>query len=190
MSLEKEIKKEAKRSKLSIVIIIMIIIVIIMLMILLYRYTINKTNKVDLEELYEQYVGTDKYINNEMIFTIDLPDNCRIKGTYKGDNFREIVASGSSLEKCSKYNYKAGKDPDNYTNKLIKDEIIDNIIEDLKSMCSQYTGVHDNDKKNDSSLTESDIEERNMRTCNRLNSSGCEYDRDKKKCIFNSDLII
>ena len=102
-----------------------------MIVVLLYRYTINKTNLVDLEGLYEQYVLSEKYLDDEMVFTIDLPDNCRIKGTYKGDDFREIIASGSKLDKCSRYNYRAGKDHDEYTNKLIKDEIVDNIIEDL-----------------------------------------------------------
>lgn len=186
MSVEKEIKKEVKKSKISVVIIILILVVIVMLVILLYRYTINKTNLIDLEDLYEQYVGTDKYLDNEMVFTIDLPDNCRIKGTYKGDDFREIVASGSRLDKCSKYNYRGGNDRDEYTNKLIKDEIVDNIIEDLTDMCGQYTGHHDKDKD----MSDNEKIEKNKELCNRLNSSGCEYDDMSKKCIFNSDLII
>lgn len=185
MGIEKEIKNEAKRSKLSIIIIILILVVMVMLFILLYRYTINKTNLIDLEELYEQYIGSDTYLDNEMVFTIDLPDNCKIKGTYKGDNFREIVASGSGLDKCSKYNYRAGKDHDEYTNKLIKDEIVDNIIEDLRDMCSQYTGYHDDDD-----ISENEKIEKNKKLCNRLNSSGCKYNEISKKCIFDSDLIL
>lgn len=53
-------------------------------------------------------------------------------------------------------------------------------------MCGQYTGHHDKDRD----MTETQKIEKNKLLCNRLNSSGCEYNEISKKCIFNSDMIL
>ena len=84
----------------------------------------DDTSRVNLEELYSMFEGVNELENN-MRFDIDI-EGCHIKGEYKGDHFRETVASGEH-ELCNRFNVKLGKDPDEYTDTIVRKEILDRI---------------------------------------------------------------
>ena len=84
----------------------------------------DDTSRVNLEELYSMFEGVNELENN-MRFDIDI-EGCHIKGEYKGDHFREIVASGEH-ELCNRFNVKLGKDPDEYTDTIVRKDILDRI---------------------------------------------------------------
>ena len=94
--------------------------------------------KVDLEELFKDFGGHNSP-ERTMRFTIDLPDECRLRGEYKGKVFRQIDASKGDL--CEEYRYENGKDPDKYTDKMVDEDVVYNIRRKLKQNCKE---VNDN----------------------------------------------
>ena len=84
----------------------------------------DTTSQVNLEELYSMFEGVNEFENN-MHFDIDI-EGCHIKGKYKGDHFRETVASGDH-EICNRFNVKLGTDPDKFTDTIVRKEILDRI---------------------------------------------------------------
>jgi len=113
------------------------VIVTIMLIISLFGCSDN-SRRVDLKEIYDVFEGINKF-ENHMNFDIDVK-GCNIKGEYKGDHFREVVAVGDH-ELCDRFNYKLGKDPDEYTDKIVKRDIIDKINRlQNKKNCNEMIG--------------------------------------------------
>ena len=85
---------------------------------------INKYNLINFYKADNMEDAIDRLENN-MRFDIDI-EGCHIKGEYKGDHFREIVASGEH-ELCNRFNVKLGKDPDEYTDTIVRKDILDRI---------------------------------------------------------------
>lgn len=98
--------------------------VVVVILLLVSMLSTSDNSRIDLEELYQMFEGINKN-EDYMDFTISL-NGCRIKGEFKGDNYREIVATGEH-ELCSNFNYTMGTDPNEYTDKIIKRDIIDKI---------------------------------------------------------------
>lgn len=87
---------------------------LIILYVFKYRYAM-----IDLEDLYNDFYEDDVKLDGRMLFNIDI-DGCSIRGSYQGDSFREVTSVGDHrLNKCKRYNYKVGQDPDEYVNKLV-----------------------------------------------------------------------
>ena len=86
---------------------------LIILYLFKYRYSM-----IDLVDLYEDFYDDPK-LDSRMLFNIDI-DGCSIRGVYEGDSFREVTSTGqNTLDKCKRYNYKMGQDPDEFVNKLV-----------------------------------------------------------------------
>ena len=100
--------------------------------------------KVELEELFEDFGGYNSP-ERTMRFTIDLPDECRLRGEYKGKVFRQIDASKG--DKCEEYRYTNGEDPDKYTDKMVSQDIVYNIRRKLKQNCREINDYGDNMEK-------------------------------------------
>jgi len=116
---------------------------------------------IDLEDLYDEFGGNESFEKN-MSFTINLPDNCILKGEYKGDSFREIIASGGPESLCNKFSFKKGDNPDEFTDQIVKRDIADQINRKLKEACVKI------DKQD---------------LCNKKDY--CEWDSDE--CIFKNN---
>jgi len=108
---------------------------LLFVVVLIMLFNIGDTvKKLDLEDLYDEFGGNDSF-EKSMTFSIHLPDNCTLKGEYKGDSFREIIASGEEGSLCNKFNYEKGKDPDEFTDKLIRSDISAEINRKLEDTC-------------------------------------------------------
>ena len=86
-------------------------------LIILYLFK-DRYSMIDLQDLYDDFYDEPK-LDSRMLFNIDI-DGCSIRGVYEGDSFREINSTGhNTLEKCKRYNYKVGDDPNEFVNKLV-----------------------------------------------------------------------
>jgi len=98
----------------------------------------DTSSRVDLMELYDMFEGMNA-IENHMNFDIDM-EGCHIRGEYKGDHFREVVASGDH-ELCDRFNVTLGTDPDEFTDQLVKRDILDKINRlQNKKKCNEMIG--------------------------------------------------
>jgi len=112
--------------------------VVMAILLLVSIFSGSGTSRVDLMELYDMFEGMNA-IENHMNFDIDM-EGCHIRGEYKGDHFREVIASGEH-ELCERFNVTLGTDPDEFTDKLVKRDIIDKINRlQNKKKCTEMIG--------------------------------------------------
>ena len=144
--------------------------------------------KVDLEELFQDFNGYDSP-ERTMTFTIDLPKECRLKGTYKGKVFRQIDASKGDT--CEEYRYTNGEDPDKYTDKMVSKDVVYNIRRKLKQNCREI---------NDNNYMYKNSPERLSNICNNKDycnwKGGVDPEKDVDdngvptgECIFDKNFI-
>ena len=142
----------------------------------------TSVKKVDWEELFKDFNGHDSP-ERTMRFTIDLPDECRLRGEYKGKVFRQIDASKGDL--CEEYRYENGKDPDKYTDKMVDDDVVYNIRRKLKQNCREvmdYDVVDDVGSDGDKNTSQL------VTICNKKDY--CEWDGGNEgECVFDKKFI-
>ena len=77
---------------------------------------------LDIEALYQEM--NDGKINRDSILTFKIEsNNCTLLGKYAGPDYRLIESVGAG-ESCQKYTYKMGDDPNEFTDQLIRDDIM------------------------------------------------------------------
>jgi len=81
---------------------------------------------IDIEALYKEM--NDGKITNDSILTFKIEsNNCTLLGKYAGPDYRLIESVGSG-ESCKKYVYKAGDNPNQYTEQLIDRDLMNDGI--------------------------------------------------------------
>ena len=76
----------------------------------------DRYSMIHLQKIYNDFYP-DKKLDSRMLFNIDI-EGCNIRGVYEGDSFRSVQSTGAD-DKCIKYNYQMGDDPNQYINELV-----------------------------------------------------------------------
>lgn len=77
----------------------------------------DRYSMVNLRDIYNDFYSKPS-LDSRMLFNIEI-DGCKISGVYEGDDFRRVTSSGENVEKCRKYNYSMGDDPNKFVNSLV-----------------------------------------------------------------------
>ena len=112
----------------SVFLIVLCLVPVILLTSFLLVYFARKFSwfGIDIEALYKEM--NDGKITNDSILTFKIEsNNCTLLGKYAGPDYRLIESVGSG-ESCKKYVYKAGDDPNQYTEQLIDRDLMNDGI--------------------------------------------------------------
>jgi len=172
--MEKKIKKLALP--------ILCFLLFILCIYLMVTRNTKTVKKVELEELFKDFGGYDSP-ERTMRFTIDLPDECRLRGEYKGKVFRQIDASKGDT--CEEYRYVNGEDPDKYTNKMVSQDVVYNIRRKLKQNCREvmdYIEINSDDDDNDKKMKKM---EKMENICKKRDYCKIE----DSECVFDDEFI-
>lgn len=85
-------------------------------LIILYLFK-DKYSMVNLMNIYKDFYSSPT-LDSRMMFSIEI-DGCTIRGVYEGDDYRRVISSGENTEKCRRYNYEVGDDPNRFVNSLV-----------------------------------------------------------------------
>ena len=77
----------------------------------------DKYSMVNLMNIYKDFYNSPT-LDSRMMFSIEI-DGCIIRGVYEGDDYRRVISSGENTEKCRRYNYEVGDDPNRFINSLV-----------------------------------------------------------------------
>ena len=112
----------------SVFLIVLCLVPVILLTSFLLVYFARKFSwfGIDIEALYKEM--NDGKITNDSILTFKIEsNNCTLLGKYAGPDYRLIESVGSG-ESCKKYVYKAGDNPNQYTEQLIDRDLMNDGI--------------------------------------------------------------
>ena len=102
---------------------------LLFVLVLILFFSMDGDDRLDLEDIHRIF-GSD-----DMSFTIDLPDNCTLRGEYIGNTFRKITSTGGKDSLCAKFEFNEGDNPNKFTDKLVRNDVADQLRRKLDDAC-------------------------------------------------------